>query len=217
MNILLVDHTEHPHLLPLTFTRPAAELRVGILTIREKWQHWMKGDYGYITKDHLSEKYGNELEGESLLINGTVCPNRELIELIKNLKPGESLEADGVIIAQRGKANDKGFKEGQERVNYEGSFTHIDRPWKIFSTNHTEMESDFDLITKGRKSVELSATNTVLGNRIFVEEGVEAECAVFNTLSGPIYLGKDSVVMEGTVVRGGLALCEHSQLKLGTK
>ncbi len=217
MNILLVDHAEHFDLLPLTFTRPASELRVGILTIREKWERRLDGEYGCLTQNYLSVKYTNSFKGEVLLLNGSVCPNPALIRAIEGLEKHESLESDGIVLAQRGQASDGGFRSELKVVPFNGGFTHINRPWKIFSTNATELEADFHLITEGRDSAALSKTNTILGDRIFAEEGVEAECAVFNTLSGPVYLGKDSVVMEGSLIRGGLALCDHAQLKLGTK
>ncbi len=217
MNFILTDLTERPHLLPLTFTRPVAEIRVGILTIREKWQHYLKGELTYQTVPYLSDKYTHNLQGSVVFVNGSVCPTEEMVHAIDRLGEGECLQFGDVPIAHKGDASSVGFSEELRKVEFTGPFSHISRPWKIFSSNAEELEADFNLITKGRTSASLSSTNTVLGDRIFVEDGVEAECAVFNTLSGPIYLGKDSSVMEGSVIRGGLALCEHSQLKLATK
>ncbi|MDX5320207.1 MAG: glucose-1-phosphate thymidylyltransferase, partial [Bacteroidota bacterium] len=100
---------------------------------------------------------------------------------------------------------------------FDGECMMIQYPWDIFSKNAEALEQDFDLITAGRKSQTLSKTNTLLGDRIFAEEGAYAECAILNSTTGAIYLGNDSEVMEGSVVRGGLALCEHASLKLSTK
>lgn len=215
MNIILFDSSVRNHLLPFTFTRPVSEIRVGIITLKEKWEKRVEGEYSWKTEEYLAVKYPQKVSGDNLMINAAVCANDELAKAVKDLKVGQKLVAGEVVIAAR--TSDSDENAVLESFTFEGEFNHIDRPWKIFSLNGAELEADFDLITKGRKSHTLSETNTVIGDRIFVEEGAKAECAVFNTTSGAIYLGKDSEVMEGSVVRGGLALCEHSQLKLSTK
>lgn len=215
MNIILFDSSVRNHLLPFTFTRPVSEIRVGIITLKEKWEKRVEGEYSWKTEEYLAVKYPQKVSGDNLMINASVCATDELAKAVKGLKVGQKLVAGEVVIAAR--ASDSDEKAELESITFEGEFNHIDRPWKIFWLNGAELEADFDLITKGRKSHTLSETNTIIGDRIFVEEGAKAECAVFNTTSGAIYLGKDSEVMEGSVVRGGLALCEHSQLKLSTK
>lgn len=217
MTIILNDQQSHEHLLPLTYTKPASELRIGILTIGEKWRKMLEGEYFWKTEDYLSKKYPSSTDTQALIINGSVCPNENLLIAIQGLKSGETLIDGDLIIAQSGNSQNGLLSEPKSVVPFEGEYNNIDRSWKIFSLNAQELESDFDLITYGRTSAPLSKTNTLIGDRIFLEEGAEAECAVFNTKSGAIYLGKDSLVMEGSVVRGGLALCEHSQLKLATK
>ncbi len=216
MNIILFDAESRDHLLPFTFTRPVAEIRVGILTIREKWERALSGTFSWKTEDYLSAKYPIQQSSESLVINAAVCPNADLLKAIQNIKPGQQLVANETVLAQKVSGDFEKWLD-LEKVEYEGQYTIIDRPWKIFSQNGAELEYDFEQITKGRVSQTLSKTNTVIGDRIFVEEGVEAECAVFNTTTGPIYLAKNSSVLEGTVIRGGLALGENSQLKLAAK
>lgn len=215
MNIILFDGPSRDHLLPFTFTRPVSEIRVGIITLKEKWEKRIEGSYSWKTEEYLRSKYPQVLEGDNLMINAAVCASDDLAAAVLTLAEGQKLISGDVIIAAR-TADGNETAELQE-VSYEGEFNLIDRPWKIFSLNAAELEADFDLITKGRTSQPVSQTNTVIGDRIFLEEGAKAECAVFNTTSGAVYLGKDSEVMEGSVVRGGLALCEHSQLKLSTK
>lgn len=215
MNIILFDGPSRNHLLPFTFTRPVSEIRIGIISIREKWEKRIDGDYSWQTEEYMQGKYPMNAGADNLFINGAVCPTDALANAVSDLQLGQKLVAGDVVIAARTDAQNL---EGEfQSVDFDGEFNLIDRPWKIFSLNGAELETDFDLITKGRKSQALSDTNTVIGDRIFVEEGVEAECAVFNTTSGAIYLAKDSSVMEGTVIRGGLALGEHSQLKLSAK
>ena len=215
MNIILFDSSVRNHLLPFTFTRPVSEIRVGIITLKEKWEKRLEGNYSWKTEEYLSVKYPKKVSGDNVMINAAVCANDELAHAVRILEVGQKLIAGDITIAARTSDSDENAEF--ETITFEGEFNHIDRPWKIFSLNGAELEADFDLITKGRKSQTLSETNTIIGDRIFVEEGAKAECAVFNTTSGAIYLGKDSEVMEGSVVRGGLALCEHSQLKLATK
>ncbi|WP_417612726.1 GlmU family protein [Owenweeksia hongkongensis] len=215
MNIILFDGPSRNHLLPFTFTRPVSEIRVGIITLREKWEKRIEGNYSWQTEEYLQGKYPMNASADNLFINGALCANDTLAKAVGDLKLGQKLEAGDILLAAKLEGQD--LESNLETVSFDGEFNLIDRPWKIFFLNGAELEADFDLITKGRKSQPLSETNTVIGDRIFVEEGVEAECAVFNTKSGAIYLGKDSSVMEGSVVRGGLALGEHSQLKLSAK
>ncbi len=216
MNIILFDTEVRDHLLPFTFTRPVSEIRIGIRTIREKWEAVLAGSFSWKTEGYLSGKFPMASGSENLIINAAVCPNAKLAAAVDDLRIGQQLKAGDLVLAQRVVGTFESWKDA-EVIEFEGGFNYIDRPWKIFSLNGAELEYDFEEITRGRTSQKLSSTNTVLGNRIFVEEGVEAECAVFNTTTGPIYLGKDSSVLEGSVIRGGLALCEHSQIKLGAK
>lgn len=217
-NTVLFDDTNRNHLLPLTFTRPVAGLRVGILTIREKWERHLPAQYSFKTEDYLRHKFPIRLESENLYINGSACPNAGLLAAIKQLKPGQSLKKGELLLAALLK--DEEFDEEKAHQNAE-EFTPevnlITRPYHIFSLNAAELEADFELITEGRKSAKISSTNQVLGDRIFAEEGTKAECSILNATTGPIYLGKNSEVMEGSVVRGGLALCDNSVLKLSAK
>lgn len=216
MNTVLFDGPYRDHLLPLTYTRPVSELRVGILTISEKWENWLGRKVSHLTQDYLQPKFPLTSEADNLYINGAVCPNTTLVEALDKLQSGQSLYKGDVLLAGRSGSYDDAEKSS-EVLQFEAEVNIVDRPWKIFQLNGSEIEVDFDKITLGRTSAPLSATNTVIGDRIFVEEGVEAECAVFNTTSGPIYLGPNSSVMEGSVIRGGLALCANAQLKLSTK
>ena len=216
MAINLFDDKSWLSLRPLTFTRPVADLRIGILTIAEKWAKHLDTDFGYLTQDYLNKKY--TLANANLFINGSICPDDELIEAVNKLKDGEVLHAADVIIAYH--ANFFNYQDALsnlERVPYLSSFIKIDYPEQIFGFNDVELQKDFVLLTKGRTSGKLSDTNTILGDNIFIEEGAVAECSTFNTLQGPIYLGKNSSVWEGCHIRGSFALCNNSQVKMGAK
>ncbi len=217
MVINLFDDKSWFSLRPLTFTRPVADLRMGILTIAEKWSKYLNADFGYLTQEYLSEKY--TLANSNLFINGSICPDEELIEAVVKLKDGEVLHAADIVVAYCASSIDSYYEalNRLERVAYLSSYVKIDYPEHIFGFNDVELQKDFALLTKGRTSARLSGTNTILGDHIFVEEGATAECATFNTLQGPIYLGKNSQVWEGCHIRGSFALCNDSQVKMGAK
>ncbi|RCH53887.1 glucose-1-phosphate thymidylyltransferase [Mucilaginibacter hurinus] len=221
MAIILFDDNAHHTLLPLTFTRPVANLRIGILTIAEKWAKYLKADYSYHTQDYLQAKFPLRTEGNNIFINGAVCPDDALTAAVNNLQPGEALKKDDMLIAVRlDEAAAKSFDVNnnfEKTTPYEERFTFIRHPEDIFRQNGGELEKDFDLLTKGRTSAAISKTNTIIGDRFFAEEGAVAECSTFNTTNGPIYLGKQTEVWEGVHIRGGFALCNNSQVKMGAK
>jgi len=218
MTLVFVDASERGHLLPLTYTRPVAELRVGIITLAEKWTKRLKiSEYFYQTEAYLSVKFppAPHAASDYLLVNPAYACSDALAEAAMNLKTGEALVYQGNTVVLRSDAND--FSAVHKTLEWQEPLNHIHRTWAIFHHNEAELKADFKLLTQGRTSQTLSSTNVILGEDIFVEEGVWAECASFNTQSGPIYLGKDVTVMEGSRVRGALAMCEHSQLNLDAK
>ncbi|MDA9555142.1 GlmU family protein [Pelobium sp.] len=219
MTIIFFDDQSRESLFPLTFTRPVADLRIGILKISEKWLFHLKGDASYLTAPYLQVKFPFQTSSQNLFINGSICPNDELIQAFEGLKDGEVLVNNDVCIAAKTSENNFDFKNLDDfvKVSFNSTLHKITYPEDLFEGNDKEIRSDFNRLTKGRVSKELGKTNTIIGDDIFVEDGVEAECCTFNTKNGPIYLGKNSQVWEGTHVRGALALCEDAQLKMGAK
>ncbi|MBB2145228.1 glucose-1-phosphate thymidylyltransferase [Pedobacter sp. LMG 31464] len=215
MTINLFDDKSWLSLRPLTFTRPVADLRIGILTIAEKWAKHLNADFGYVTQDYLSVKYPSKTA--NLFINGSVCPDEQLIEAILSLKADEVLVNGESVIAYQEKVNFNDALNKLKVVSYSANFIQVQFPEDIFRNNHTELVKDFALLTKGKASATLSNTNTFLGDNIFVEEGASAECSTFNSLQGPIYLGKNSEVWEGCHIRGSFSLGEDSSVKMGAK
>lgn len=222
MNYILFDDKCRINLLPLTFTRPVAEIRIGILSIKEKWDRLLKTDCSYLTEDYLSDKYPLIKAKENILINGSVLPDSALIKQILLLKNNEALLCNDILIAVHldekkvstfNQSEIAGFKQKNSKLD----FMKIEFPWDIFSKNGEALISDFKLITKGRKSQAISKTNRVLGQDIFIEKGAKVECAILNTTTGPIYIGKEAEVMEGSIIRGPFSLGDHSALKLGAK
>ncbi len=219
MNYILFDGTVRNALLPFTFTRPVAEIRIGILTIREKWEKFLGFTTTTITEEYLSEKYPMvELE-ENILINASFLPNEALVELVKNLKPNEAIFQKEEVIAfySLETQEDPDFSK-YKAIEYEGDILRIEHTWDIFSKNGKAMEADFKILTEGRKSAPISKTNTVFNPKnVFLEEGAKVECSILNANDGPIYIGKDAEVMEGCIIRGGFALGEHAVVKMGAK
>lgn len=218
MNYILFDASRNS-LLPLTYTRPVCDIRIGILTIREKWEKYLGEKTSTITEDYLSAKYPTEQSEEMMLINGSICPTPKLLKAIKGLKVGQALVCQGNVVAMyKTKAQFLSEEDSTQEIEVEYDFIKINNTWDIFVFNDKALREDFELLTQNRKSAPLSSTNRVVGEQnIFVEEGAMVEFAILNAKEGPIYIGKDAEVMEGSIVRGPFAMCEHSVLKMASK
>jgi UDP-N-acetylglucosamine diphosphorylase/glucosamine-1-phosphate N-acetyltransferase len=217
MNLILFDDPVlSTALLPFTFTRPVAKIRVGILTIDEKWEKWLGVKASFQTEQYLQTKFPTVSTYENLLVNGGVCPDQKLVDTIKALPAGYFLVKGNLLLAANQPATQ--MSEGNI-ISYEDEVTVIDRPWKIFKENAKQIKADFKLVTAGRKSAAINDPYTRVYNAddIFLEEGVNLKAATLNAESGPIYLGKNSVIQEGAAVRGSFALCEGAQLNMGAK
>ena len=220
--VLFDDDIWRQRTYPLSLTRPVPNLRIGILTINEKWEKWLNLPVSYLTAHHLREKYPLlTTSSEILLIRGDILPDAELVERLDSLTNGEVLLGkEGFIALKANGSILKGFVPTQLKdfkpIYYLSPISCVSYADYVFLKNGIEIEKDFDIITKGRESAHLSSTNTILGENIFVEKGAVAECSTLNSLKGPIYLGKNSELWEGCMVRGAFSLGEGSQLKMGT-
>src|SRR5579859_5465692 len=220
MNLVLFDDPGiRSNLLPLTFTRPVARIRVGILTIAEKWERSIGLKPSYSTPDYLSRKFKKKITPDNLWINGAVCPDDKLVETIKNLKSGDAVYKDSKIIAARTNEDELPDVIPGNVSEYPEELTIIDQPWKIFQHNGNQIRSDYKLITANRKSepIQDKHTRTFNDSNIFLEDGVQLHAVILNAENGPIYLGKNSQVQEGAIIRGPFALGEESIINLGGK
>ncbi len=223
MNYILFDDYSWNNLLPLTYTRPVSEIRFGILTIKEKWEKLLNQSCSYITKPYLSAKYSIERGDDNILINSSILPDVELITRISLLQEGQCLVKEKILVALRLDRKKLDTFNWQTFSNYE--FTEFDEAivklenlWDIFLLNGEQIEADFKLLTRGRRSQMINPSNRVFGaENIFIEEGAQIEAAILNGTKGKIYIGKNSEVMEGAIIRGPFALCDNSTLKLGAK
>jgi UDP-N-acetylglucosamine diphosphorylase/glucosamine-1-phosphate N-acetyltransferase len=219
MNYILFDGPYRDNLLPFTYTRPVADIRVGILTIRQKWESFLEYTTTTVTEDYLSDKFPMVEMEENIMINASFLPNTEVVELIKNLSDNQALFKGEDVIAFFAKEGEEVSDFSNfEALEFEGDILKIENTWDIFSKNGDAIEEDFSLITNGRKSEPIPATvKTLNPENIFIEKGAKLNFVTLNASSGPIYIGKDAEIMEGTVVRGPLALCNNATLKLATK
>ncbi|MGI9541663.1 MAG: GlmU family protein [Cyclobacteriaceae bacterium] len=226
MNIIFFDHPQlRKSLLPLTYTRPVAGLRVGIFTIAEKWEQIYEQSAGYITQPHLTESYPGNPGDSNLLINGAACPSSELIQVIDALEMDCALMQDGLLLALRtnraGHAlfAENGDFEAKDIVEYYGDAHIIRYPWDIFKYNAAEIVEDFELVTKGRISSGIQDKHTIIYNeeQVFVESGVVVRAAVINAEEGPVYIGQNAHIHEGAKIKGPFALCEGSFVNMDGK
>lgn len=219
MNFILFDGTVRNALLPFTFTRPVADIRIGILTIREKWEKYLGYTTTTLTEEYLMEKYPMVEMEENIMINASFLPNPILIDMVQNLNPKEAILFGEEIIAfhTHDTQEDIDFDE-YELIEYEGDILRIENTWDIFAKNDAAIREDFELLTEDRFSQPIpKSVNVIAPENIFIEEGAKLEFVTLNASTGPIYIGKNAEIMEGSVIRGPFALCEEAQVKLATK
>ncbi|WP_298264164.1 GlmU family protein [uncultured Lutibacter sp.] len=220
MNYILFDGTVHKSLLPLTYTRPVAELRIGILTIREKWEKYLGFTTTTITEEYLEEKFPMVEMEHNIMINASFLPNKTLVELIKNLKENEAIfKNDEVIAFFTSDTQEEVNFDTYKQIEFDFEIIQIKNTCDLFTYNSIALKNDFELITEGRVSQPIPEGVQYLNKEnIFIEEGAEVLLStVLNASKGPIYIGKNTLVMEGSLIRGPFAMGEHSVLKMGTK
>jgi len=219
MNYILFDGDVRTSLFPFTFTRPVADIRIGILTIREKWETYLKSTISSSTEEYLAVKYPLNLREDNVFIDGSFLPTPEVVAAIQGLNPREAVTSEGSLVAIRSsELPDFGGIRIDKAINITKPLIRIKNTWDIFSKNGEALQQDFELLTKGRKSAPVSGTNRLIcPENIFLEAGAKVEHSILNATAGPIYLGKDSEIMEGNMIRGGFALCDHGVVKMGAK
>lgn len=219
MNYILFDSAVRDQLLPFTFTRPVADIRVGILTIREKWEKHLGFTTTTVTEDYLSERYPMvELE-HNILINGSFLPSENLVTMVRNLTPDQAIFYNDEPIAFAAAEGEEVNFDEREVLQYSfDDVLRIAHTWDIFKLNGEAIARDFELLTKDRQSQAIpDAVHAINPAQIFIEEGATLISGTLNATDGPIYIGKDALVMEACLVRGPFALCDHGTLKMGAK
>jgi len=224
MNNYILFDEKWTDFLPLSFTRPISYFRIGILTIKEKWELLLNADFSVKTVDYLSKKYPSIIEDKNILINSRVLPDNRLIEKIQELKLNQYIYKEDLLIAaciDRKSTECFDSSKGEylgEKIDYKNEIIKIDYLYDIFQKNDKALIDDFNLLTNNKISQPISLTNRCIGEEnIYIEEGAKVEFSILNATTGPIYIGKDAEIMEGCMIRGPFSLGNHSQLKMGAK
>lgn len=219
MSILLFDGPERNHLLPFTYLRPVALLRIGIDRMQDKWEAALDSDCGVYTQGYLQTKYPPVFSDSNTFINASFVPNSSLVESIQSLNMGQQLIKEGAVIAYKtAEQQTPTDLATYDKIEFDGEVLHLKGVTDLFLHNAAVLTQDFERITQQRKSAPISSTNRVIApENIFLEEGAKVECAILNATEGPIYIGENAEVMEGSMLRGSIALCENAVVKMGTK
>lgn len=216
--ILFDDNLLRAQLMPFTFTRPIADIRIGIDTIREKWESYLGAKVSVLTEEYLSEKFPLISQKDNILINASLIPNEELIEVVKNLKANTVLSFEDSILAYRVGGDGIEISEDMYEEEYEGVFEMVEKIWDIFLLNGEQIRKDFSRLIRGNKTESLNISNKVLGGEnIFVGKNTKISNAILNAEKGPIYIGDNVEIMDGAMLRGPLAICDNSIIKMGAK
>ncbi|MCM1368980.1 MAG: glucose-1-phosphate thymidylyltransferase [Candidatus Amulumruptor caecigallinarius] len=226
--IVLFDTREsYENLLPLSYTRPVAEFRIGIVSLREKWEHFLSGNYSYYPMEFLREKFplNCDEDEEALFIAGNKLPDKAIALEASQLKHGEALRDNGGVWAFRGSRRE--FERldpaaGRESANDSRRINYV---YDVFGYNADEIVSDFLWLTRGRTGVAPDKSTVIIGEEklrngvpaLFIEKGAVVEGATINLKDGPVYIGKNARVMEGACLRGPLAICTEAKIKMGAK
>ena len=218
MRVVLFDDQFRKNLYPLTYTRPIADLRIGILKIYQKWEMITGHEVGTKTIDVLSEKWPLQAPDEAVYVNASYLPEAKFVEEVTSLETGEAIVDEERLVAYCCSKTDHFDTENFSTLELEGSPQKIFNVWDLFTQNHQAIKYDFDRITKGRTFQKLPDYVTCINpDQIFVEEGANVLPCMLNASDGPIYIGRKATVMEGCHVRGPLAVCETATLKMGAK
>lgn len=218
-NYILFDTNVRESLKPFTFTRPVSEIRCGILTITEKWNKRLDAVCSFRTANYLQIKYTQKLTDDNVYINSSVFPTEELVGAVTNLPKNTALvNADGWIAVRVEKMEDETAIDSLEKIQFDGTCKRLEHLWNIFQFNPEEINSDFEIVTKGRRSQPISSTNRVLcPENVFVEEGAKVEFSIINASEGKVYIGKDAEIWENAVIRAPFAMNEHAVVKMSAK
>jgi UDP-N-acetylglucosamine diphosphorylase/glucosamine-1-phosphate N-acetyltransferase len=230
MNLILFDTKHRSGMMPLTWTRTQANIRIGILTVKEKWEIFLDKQVSYLTTGALADKFPIRLEDDNLFVSAAVLPNKHIVQQIRVLQKGQVLIAkDEVIAVRAGKEAVKAIENDDfsafDQQECEVDFILLDKIYKLIPHNKSEIQRDFELLTKDRQSQPVDETVTVVGanknpeliHQIFIEEGAEVEYCSLNPKEGPIYIGKNAKIWEGAMLRGPIAIGESAQISMGAK
>lgn len=223
MNYILFGDQTRNHLLPFTFTRPIADIRIGILTLREKWEKLLNAKTSTLTEEYLSQKFPLIKEADNILINSSIVADKRLVEEIHKLTPNQTLITGETIIALRLKSEDIenldwDLIDSVTPMQTQISPIKINYLWDLIELNDNVILSDFEIITHGRKSEPIPESVRVSGaEKVFIEKGAKLEHIIINATEGPVYIGKNAHIMDGAILRGPLAIGDNTKIRMGAR
>ena len=219
MNYILLDSDVRSSLLPFTYTRPVADIRIGILTIREKWEKFLGFTTTSITEEYLEDKYPMVELDHNILINASFLPTKNLVKQVSNLTNNQAIfKGEQVIAFFTSDTQERVDFDSYEQVEFKEEVLQIKNTWDIFSLNDKAIKADYDLITQGRTSAPIpEGVHAINKENIFIEEGATVIYSSLNASEGPIYIGKDAQISEGSLIRGPFAMCDNAVVKMGAK
>jgi UDP-N-acetylglucosamine diphosphorylase/glucosamine-1-phosphate N-acetyltransferase len=217
-NIVLFDEpTIREQLYPVSLTRSIAGIRVGIATIAEKWGHWLEGDISYQTEPYLQEKFPSHLTNDNWFIASHILPDKNIRVAVARLQPGETLYHLQHLIAFRG-ADWESRKHPSAKIEYTQPVDTITHPFHIFQHNSRELRHDFEWYIHNVTTRAIPAGTIILGKHpVVIAESAKLTACILNAEEGPIFIGEESLVMEGSCIRGPFAMLEGSVVKMGSK
>lgn len=217
--IIYDDSSIRPWLLPFTFTRPVSEIRCGIWTLTQKWQHFLKARPSFLTESYLQPKFPLLTTDDNVFLNGAVCATKSIAQAVGSLNEGEALIGNDLIIAYRSPYEVVDPKNELKLISFIESFTVIQRIWDIYGENGAQIKADFEAITHNRTSqpIDDPYTYCYAPHQIFVEEGASIRASVLNAQNGPIYIGKNATIHEGSVIMGPFSLGNNATVNWGAK
>lgn len=223
MNLVLFDTNQRNLLYPFTLTRPVADLRTGIFTIREFWERYFQLKSYTVTEQYLQEKFPNTVSNPVILVNSSLLPNEEFFNLLDELKDDEAIIDGEIMLAAKTSSYNNWQINDLRKDKFSvhkpvSSAEYLQYPWQIFRLHDSAIRRDYEVITRGRKSISVSSTNTLINpEKVFIEEGAKLQHVILNAESGPVYIGKNCEIMEGTIIRGPFAMLDGSIIKMGTR
>ena len=219
MNYILFDGTARNQLLPFTYTRPVADIRIGILTIREKWEAHLQTTTSTVTEDYLEAQWPMVEFADNVMINASCLPTHNLVKIVKGLGPNQAIFDGEEVIAFYIQEDAEVNFETYDIIEYTfKDLFRVAQTWDIFSKNHRAITEDYALLTQDRNSQPIpEQVIAINASQIFIEDGAVLPYCSLNASEGPIYIGKNAHIMEGALIRGPFALCEEATVKMGAK
>ena len=219
MNYILFDGPFRDELLPFTYTRPVSDIRIGILTIREKWEIFTGSTTTSLTEDYLSHKFPMVEFSDNIMINGAYLPNEDIMSIIEKMSSNQAIFDNDIVVAFRvSNTQDSVDFDSLDKLKCPESVLRVKNLCDIYRLNGEAIISDFELLTKDKNSHPIpDGAHYINKELIFIEEGAKLPFCFLNASDGPIYIGKNSEIMEGGLIRGPFAVCENSVVKMGSK